>query len=309
MHSKMNEQKESEVHSDVVSNSIGDDIETTEIEDVNNKIRATFFTLNNPTDDDKMRMLHIINGKEDSRYLVYQLEKGKDGTPHFQGFFYFYNQVKLKTLNKILPRAHFMKPKCIKACILYCKKERTRVEGPFEIGKCPAQGQRTDLEDMAKKFLTLKIDQFVDEFPMEYVKYNRGLKALKEVTQKHRTAPPTVIWLWGPSGVNKTRTPFEKHIDSVYIKDGTHWWDNYNQEEAIIIDDFDGKWPFRDLLRLLDRYPYQGQTKGSYVKINSPYIYITCEYPPEEYWQDNELAQVMRRLTKVERMGLSVNEL
>lgn len=81
------------------------------------------------------------------------------------------------------------------------------------------------------------------------------------------------------------------------------WWDGYEQQEAIIIDDFDGKWPYRDLLRLLDRYPYQGQYKGGYVKINSPYIYITCEYSPSFFWRGNEFAQIHRRLSEIKHLG------
>ena len=81
------------------------------------------------------------------------------------------------------------------------------------------------------------------------------------------------------------------------MKDGTPWWDGYTNQDVILIDDFDGKWPFRDLLRLLDRYPYQGQIKGGYVKINSPHIYITCEFPPADIYQPgNELNQIIRRL-------------
>lgn len=106
------------------------------------------------------------------------------------------------------------------------------------------------------------------------------------------------------------RQPVEKH-KTYYIKDGTQWWDEYEQQEAIIIDDFDGKWPFRDLLRLLDRYPYQGQFKGGYVPINSPFIYITCEHPPDWFWgpmakapltgdrSANELAQMLRRIDEI----------
>jgi len=52
------------------------------------------------------------------------------------------------------------------------------------------------------------------------------------------------------------------------------------------------------LLRLLDKYPYQGQIKGGYVKINSNII-ITCEFPPEYFWKGNELAQITRRINKI----------
>lgn len=297
----------SEVHSDGSSNSIDATENTEKIitdefpENQKTKIRGTFFTLNNYTDDDIKRMISLVIGKEDSRYLVYQLEEGEvDHTPHVQGFFYFHNQIQLGTLNKALPTAHFMKPRCIKACIKYCKKDKTRIAGPFEYGLMPEQGRRTDLEEVARKFLTLSMKEFVEQCPTEYVRYHRGLQALKmaSTTHRDRNTPPIVKWYWGNAGTLKTRTAFESHTTS-YIKDGTTWWNGYEQQVAIIIDDFDGKWPYRDLLRLLDRYPYQGQVKGDYVKINSPYIYITCEHPPGMFWQGNELAQVNRRISEV----------
>lgn len=100
-------------------------------------------------------------------------------------------------------------------------------------------------------------------------------------------------WYW------KTRGPVEKHA-SHYIKDNNKWWDGYKQEEAIIIDDYEAnEWSYRDLLRLLDRYKYQGQTKGGYVKINSPFIYICSEFSPDQLWTDNKLAQITRRIDKL----------
>lgn len=298
-------------HTEVGSNNIDTDLnamELTELTDMNTRIRSTFFTLNNPTEEDKSGMMSLILGKIDSRYLVYQLEIGESGTPHYQGFMYFYNTIKLKTVNAHMPRASFQKPRNIKACILYCKKERSRIEGPFEFGKMPEQGRRTDLETTAQRYLTLKVMDFVKEFPTEYVRYHKGLQALKQATLQHRdrNIPPTVRWFWGPSGTNKSRTAIEAH-DDFYVKDGTCWWDGYEQQKAIIIDDFDGRWPYRDLLRLLDRYPYQGQIKGGYVKINSPFIYITCEHPPSHFWQDNELDQVTRRITEIRRFLGSVD--
>lgn len=292
----------SENHSEVVSNNIADSYDNYDVynKSTTTKIRSTFFTLNNWTEAEENVLLSIVHKNLESRYLLYQKEVGESGTPHLQGFMYFYNQINLSTLNKLLPRASFSKPRCIKACILYCKKEKTRVEGPFEYGKMPEQGRRTDLEELSNKFLTMSVQNFIKEAPMEYVKYHRGLHALKSISTTHRSSPPSVSWFWGKSGKGKTRTAFETH-DSVYMKDGTQWWDGYEQQTAIIIDDFDGKWNFRDLLRLLDRYPYQGQTKGGYVKINSPYIYITCEFAPTDYWDDNDLEQITRRITEVRK--------
>lgn len=304
--------EQTEVTTEVGSNNISlptsndNTNKVTKHKDMNKIIRSTFFTLNNPTEADRIGMMRLLEGDLlKSRYLVYQEERGENGTPHYQGFLYFYNGIKLSTVNKHMPRASFMKPECIKACILYCKKERTRIAGPFEFGKMPEQGRRTDLETVAQKFLTLKVIDFIKDAPSEYIKYHRGLHALKQATIVHRdhNTPPIVKWYWGPAGSNKTRTAFDRHVGSVYIKDGSTWWDGYEQQEAIIIDDFDGKWPYRDLLRLLDRYPYQGQIKGGFVKITSPYIYITCEFAPDQFWCDNQLLQVTRRITEITEFG------
>lgn len=270
------------------------------------QIRSTFFTLNNPTEEEEKLLIATITSNIDTRYLVYQLEAGDEKqTEHFQGFMYFFNKITLGTLNDLFPRMALFKPRCIKACILYCKKKNTSIRGPYEYGKMPEQGRRTDLESVAQKYLTLSVIDFVKEAPTEYIRYHRGLQALKQATIVHRdpNTPPRVVWHWGPAGSNKTRTAYDRHIGSVYVKDGSQWWDGYEQQEAIIIDDFDGKWPYRDLLRLLDRYPYQGQIKGGFVKITSPFIYITCEDPPEHFWIDNKLAQITRRINEIIRFG------
>lgn len=139
------------------------------------------------------------------------------------------------------------------------------------------------------------------DYPLLYCKYFKSLEKMLSAMQPKREVPPHVYWRWGLSGTGKTRYCIETH-ETHYIKDGTPWWDNYANQEAVIIDDFDNNIPFRTLLRILDRYTYQGQIKGGYVNINSPYIYITCEFPPNKYWGGNELKQIERRLTSVQEI-------
>ena len=43
------------------------------------------------------------------------------------------------------------------------------------------------------------------------------------------------------------------------------WWDNYAQEDVVIIDESYGWLPYCEMLRLLDRYPCQVETKGGSV--------------------------------------------
>jgi len=165
-----------------------------------------------------------------------------------------------------------------------------------------AQGRRTDLEGaVALVQGGAGVAAVAADMPVVYVKYHKGLQALRNTQFRDRSEKPAVTWLWGGTGVGKTRTATEG--GSFYIKDATRWWDGYEQQETIVIDDFDGSWPFRDLLRLLDRYPYQGQTKGVYVKINSPKIFITCDRHPSEFWGGHEFEQLKRRLAVITSMG------
>jgi len=250
--------------------------------------RRWCFTLNNYSNAEEETCKLI-----ECAYLVIGREVGEEGTKHLQGYIEFDGGKRLATMKKLIPRAHFESCKgTAKQNITYCKKQGD----VFEKGEPKQQGRRTDLEEIASLVeAKTSIREIAEQFPSSFIRYNRGIMEYKNLLQEHRDTPPCVVWLWGSTGVGKTRTATEDFI-SFYIKDGTQWWNGYEQQEAIVIDDFDGKWPFRDLLRLLDRYPYQGQTKGGYVKVNSPFIIITCSNPPEHIWRGDELEQIRRRI-------------
>jgi len=256
--------------------------------------RGWVFTVNNYSHEED-KSINELGSAEGTRYLVFGREKGENGTPHLQGYIELRSVARLSGVKKLIPRAHWEARKGTPdEAEKYCKKE-----GDYqEFGVPLAQGKRRDLEEVASMVRDGASMREVDAVaPALAVQYHRGLMAMMSRQMKDRAEPPEVVWLWGLTGTGKTREAVEG--PSFYMKDGTKWWDGYEQQEKIVIDDFDGSWPFRDFLRLLDRYPYQGQTKGGYVKINSPSIVITCEFPPEKWWKGTELAQVQRRLTKV----------
>jgi len=264
------------------------------------KKRNWFLTINNYTENE----LLLLNNYP-CKYIIWQTEIGeKCGTPHLHACIVYPNAVVWP--KRDFPRARIEPVISLPDCIKYCSKKETRVEGPFERGERPKQGKRNDLKKLAEEVVKGRsINHIAKEEPDMFVKYGRGLKLLREETQKNRNSenPPFVVWLWGNAGVGKSRIPNTIFSEtSIYIKDGTSWWDNYDHEKCILIDDFDGKWPYRDFLRLLDRYKYQGQFKGGYVKINSPFIFITCEFGPSHFWEDNALKQVTRRCSVIHQV-------
>jgi len=229
------------------------------------------------------------------QYACVGKEIGESGTPHLQGFVYFENPRGLSGVRKVCGRAHWEICRSPQQAAEYCQKD-----GEFwEVGEKPVQGERTDLKAVAEQVRNgASLREVAEKNPGMFVRYSKGLMALKMVMLTDRTEMPVISWLWGPSGAGKSRYAIDLGF-TYYIKDGTQWWDGYDGQECIIIDDFDGKWPLRDLLRLLDRYPYQGQFKGGYVKINSPRIFITCEYHPSHFWEGTALQQIERRIRDI----------
>lgn len=259
--------------------------------------RHICFTINNPIEEDREWVRSVV-----CSYIVAGDEVGASGTPHIQGYVEFEGSKRFSTLKNECPRGHFEKRKgSPKQAADYCKKD-----GHFtERGTLSRQGHRSDLEQVCQDVLEkLPMKEIALAHPMEYVKYHKGLERLEWRLADDRHEPPRVVWLWGVSGTGKTREACS--VPEFYIKDNTKWWDGYERQPRIIIDDFEmNAWEFRDLLRLLDRQPYQGQTKGGYVKINSPEIYITCEFPPEGLWRSgNQLAQIKRRITEIRHLEM-----
>lgn len=258
--------------------------------------RSWCITINNFTPTDWSCIKYLFKS---ATYAICAEEVGEAGTPHLQAYCTMATALSLAVMKKHLPRAHLLIAiGSDKENQVYCSKQGKNI---YEVGEPRVgQGSRTDITEIANKIKNLEItlEDCMFEYPELYVRYSRSLEKMFNAVMKPRSEPPKVFWLFGKAGTGKTRFCIEKH-DSHYVKDGTPWWDNYTQQEAIIIDDFDNNIPYRTLLRILDRYVYQGQVKGSYVQISSPYIYITCEFQPEHFWGGNELAQVKRRLTSV----------
>lgn len=89
-------------------------------------------------------------------YFVFQLERGAEGTEHFQGYLEHSSRVSRPALLGILGAAHdsckgaYLEPRRSRsadACISYCTKVDTRIDGPWSGGSpsvSPGQGARTD---------------------------------------------------------------------------------------------------------------------------------------------------------------------
>lgn len=150
-------------------------------------LRNWCFTLNNPADHgcDITEGQLPVHPKE--RYVVWQLEAGENGTPHYQGYIELTAGVRLGSLKKWLPTAHFEGRKGTRDQARdYCTKSDSRVDGPWERGNYDAggQGKRNDLADACATLKAHGLKRVAQDHPTAFVKFSRGLRDLAEALRE-----------------------------------------------------------------------------------------------------------------------------
>jgi hypothetical protein len=267
--------------------------------------RRYVFTLNNYTADDESRIGTVFDTR--CRYGVYGREIGATGTPHLQGFLIFKESTRFNAVKELLgDRCHIEGANGSNdQASEYCKKDGDFVES----GQIPNErGARTDLYE-AIEFLTESRDMvaFKREYPREYIKYPRGFSTLLSYPAREPGNPPYVHWIFGRSGVGKTRYVFARESGvPIWTSIGDlSWFEGYYQQPVALLDDFRGSnCKFSYLLRLLDRYPFTVEYKGGSIPFNSSRIYITSCHAPSTVYDKlpEDVFQLIRRVSVVTHM-------
>jgi len=239
-------------------------------------------------------------------------EVGEDGTPHLQAAAVLGKQMTMSAIKKVpgMARAHIESMRGSPLSnVIYCTKQD---QAAYQRGAMPHPGKRTDLEeayDSLREGATMR--ELAENHGVAMIKFAKGFTIVRSLLAGPRTEPPKVIWLYGPTGVGKTRACVEyanKHHGGEYWMSCAtlQWLDGYDGQSVAILDDFRGKHcSFSFLLRLLDRYPFRVPFKGGFVEWNPSIIFITCPYSPEEVFKvrgehlPEDLKQLERRVLKV----------
>jgi len=113
---------------------------------------------------------------------------------------------------------------------------------------------------------------------------------------------PEVVWISGEPGAGKTRLAIQmaECLDKPYfILDATMdkaWWDGYENERIIIIEDVDPKWISLDQLKaLLDRSrETRVPIKGGMTYLTAEWIFLTSVPLHQDLYMSNELNRRVR---------------
>lgn len=243
--------------------------------------------------------------KKHAKYFIYGYEEGESKTPHLQGFVSFLKKHRLVSLKKLFaPQIHWeLKRGTKQQAIDYCKKD-----GKYnEFGDPGHQGHRSDIEHMTKLATKIrKFDQLVEECPTAY-RYPHSFKLLRQAIDA-REAPtwrPNMIVqvFYGPARLGKTRDAVLQNPEHFILNKGNAniWFDGYDREEVLIIDDFDGWIPFRMLMNILDGNKFRGEIKGGHIWAYWTKVVITSNsYPKSWYPTQSDITPLMERITHIQ---------
>ncbi|UNY50598.1 replication associated protein [Chifec virus UA15_35] len=217
------------------------------------------------------------------------------GTRHLQGYALFKSRKRFDTVKRLIGDcAHVEAAKGSPGQNLtYCSKE-----GNFEtIGEVPVANKKPiELVCEALKNGSSLRDICVDH-TATFIRYHRGIQRAIEVLGEGRQRgwKTKCAVLVGPPGTGKSRRFAELcGSTSTYYKQRGEWWDGYESQQCVIIDDFYGWLRYDDLLRILDRYPLRVPVKGGFVQFVAKCVFISSNKEKEDWYKGdwyNETAQ------------------
>lgn len=246
------------------------------------KSRRWCFTINNPESNDLFTQLPA-----GVRYVIWQRERGQEGTEHLQGYIVFGNARALVGVKRLLgDRAHCEICRGTdEQCVAYCSKTDTQMAGPWTFGeRLVGQGKRTDLDDAAEE--VLKTGSIVNVKPSMIVRYSKGLTALAKLVKPANRAKVDVIVLTGTTGIGKTYNVFDRY-PNVYrplMGNSGIWWDGYDGEDAVLFDEFEGQVPVTKMIGYMDPYTIALEVKGGSCWARYTKVFITSNRTPEQWY-------------------------
>jgi len=275
--------------------------------------RNWMFTLFVNKEEDYTTFINRVDqeNRETIKYVACQLERCPDTERlHVQGYIEYTKMTTLKQAKVSLgtSQVHLEKRRGNQSeAICYVTKEHTRIQGiansPFIKGKKAQQGERTDLNNAAKKIREgTPIEQIIEENG-NLIRYIKHFKEYKTMIEKPRDREEEVYVevIIGEPGSGKTRSVYEKETDLFVMpeqQNNSMWFDGYQGQEAVIFDDFYGGIKYSTMLRLLDRYPLKVPIKGGFVQWKPKRIYITSNEPMEKWYKIRDQRALKRRINK-----------
>lgn len=258
------------------------------------KMRGTYFCFT----DFKNSFIDCLKIYYNNKDLIRYLFVGKEICPktkklHLQGYIQMFTQCRAVFVQKMF-NEKFHIGKCrgtVEQNIKYCGKDGDiRQWGRMSHG----QGYRSDwhnIKDDLKKGDSLL--EIAENYTSQFIQCHSGIKAIKSLIDydsrcKDREIDVTTIY--GEAGSGKTSYVYKKHgYKNVFkLTEGMYkanFWGNYDGQEVLLIDEFNGWIKYKDILDILDRHPFPVNIKNGNTMANWTKVYIISNNKPGTFYK------------------------
>lgn len=250
-------------------------------------------------------------------------EIGAEKTPHTHLYVAFSNAVEFSTIHQRFYGAHIEPAKGThrenrdyirkEGKWLNSEKHETNLPETFEeSGELP---EETKKESQSAEIYNMIVNGADNaEIIQAYPTWMKNIKSLDQARQtvlekKYRSEfrKLTVNYLWGKTGVGKTRSVLEQFgYENVYrVTNYSHPFDSYNGEPVILFEEFRSDLPLKDMLKYLDGYPLMLPCRYSdkVACFNTVYIVsnisLEAQYPNVQREEPESWKAFLRRINGI----------
>ncbi len=251
------------------------------------------------TEEEIMTILKAVN----CQYIVFQQETGSqpgqtENGEHIQCWVYFKSAITLQQAKGRLPGTPHIEVQrgSNSQAADYCKKDDTRRPGKtwHEVGQQP---QDTGVKNNSLLETIQHAEQHGmkrtmdgDEHKASIARYTKGIQTLANHAANKRIPMMRnvkIYYIWGDSGAGKTTWASTRWSpdDTYVVSDRKQtWFDQYQGEGVVVIDEFEGKTDWGLIKRILDGSKMLLPTKGSHVYGEYHTVIVTSNHDPRTFY-------------------------
>lgn len=138
--------------------------------------------------------------------------------------------------------------------------------------------------------------------PDIYIRYYRTAKLIAKDNMVRPAALDSTCGLWisGVPGAGKSHAVISLYPDR-YIKSINKWWDGYQGEEVVHLDELEPShtsWIAPYLKKWADKWPFDAESKGSSAQLRPKKIIVTSNYTIDEMHFDEVSTLAIKRRFK-----------
>lgn len=237
-------------------------------------------------------------------YWAYALEVGEEGTPHVQGFVCLKSRLRRGTVSKMFPRVRLERMGGnISQNVVYCSKAGQLIEwGERPLDK--GTKEKIRWKEVWEAMKRGDMEAIPEDVRIRY--YNTAKTIAKDYMKKPEMLDACCgTWLWGEPGSGKSYAVCSSYPGR-YIKAINKWWDGYQGEDVVHLDEVDpshSTWIASFLKKWADRYPFDAEIKGGALQLRPKRVIVTSNYRIDDMGFDPiTTAAVKRRFIEINKI-------